>query len=97
MLNAEAPIQFVRPPKVMPARSLGKEAFVLGFVENTGQTAVTGIAINVIVRSENGEVVETNVFRPRTSRLEPGSEIKFEGTMDHLDPKRTEFSLDWNH
>lgn len=94
--SADGPVHFVRPPKVMPAGALGKKAYALGFLANTGQTAVTGIAIRAVVSAEDGGVLETKVFRPPAPVLNPGSETKFEGTLDHLDPKRTEFSLEWD-
>lgn len=93
---ADGPVRFVHPPKVMPAAKLGKAAYVLGFIENTGKIRVDGIAIKVTVKSEKGEILETTEFHPSKRSLDPGAEIKFDGALEHLDPKRTEFTLTWD-
>jgi len=88
------PVQFVRPPKVMPAGKTGVVAYVLGSLENTGQKDVTGIAVNAVVRAEDGTVLETREFRPAKPSLAPGATVQFSGTLDHLAPKQTEFRVE---
>ena len=89
----DGPIRFARPPKVMPNKTSGGNAYVLGYIANTGTVAATGIAVKVEVKSEAGEILETKIMKPAGTTIEPGKDAKFAGNLEHLDPGRTEFSL----
>ena len=91
--DLESPVQFARPPKVLPTSQDDGKGYVLGHVRNSGETAVEGVVIRAVVRSGAGEVLETKMLQPQKPSIAPGGKVLFSGMLDRLAPDRTEFSV----